>query len=448
MPLSDVVNVKISRETTAVSQAGFGILNIVGPNLNSENRIEYFSTDDLTGLGAKLYGGSSAPEYIAALAAASANPKPSSVAVSQAISDKLLDFATGTWTAGDIKITVNGTEYTVLFNTNKTTSIDDIATAIQAHADISTAVALDDVITVTPVEGALLAITVDLSEVTGTLEYAPSTSVTEAYNTALDAIKAADNDWYGLILTSRVQADVELVAVWAEANEKQFVTASADTDIVDTTATADTTSIAAVVKAAAYARTYVLYDPNAATKFGDAGWLAGMLARIPGSYTGMFKKAYGTSAAKLLPSQSKNALDKNANVYELIGGVNILRESKCGEGEYFDIIHFADWVKARVTEAVFALLARSAKIPYTPEGLISVRGEIDQVLQQGVDNGGFSQEDYDENKDQIGGYSITIPAFESISSVDKSARILNNVKFKGYLAGAIHAVTINGTVVY
>jgi len=98
--INEIVNVSITRETQAVSQTGFGILNVLGKNLNSGNRIEYFSTDDLAALSAMLSGGSAAEEYIAALSVAAQVPKPTQIAISQRIALKILTDDAGTYTAG------------------------------------------------------------------------------------------------------------------------------------------------------------------------------------------------------------------------------------------------------------------------------------------------------------------------------------------------------------
>ena len=452
MSLSDIVNVSISRETSAVSQVGFGIINIIGKNLNSSNRIEYFSTDSLPAIAAALAGGTSAPEYIAASAAASAKPKPVKVAISQVIAPKILTDDEGTLLTDDIvKVTVNGTEVSETYDTSKDTTLTNLATAIQGLTPVATATYDNGAhtITITPAADTVLKVEFDLSGVTsGTMAaFTLSTGAnSEEYDTALGKVLLLDNDWYGLICTSRVQADVEKVMTWVEANEKMFVTASSEANIKDQTEAADTTTIAYTNKSNAYARTYVLYKGDAATKFGDAGWLGGLLPRTPGSYTGMFKKAFGSAVDALNPTEAKNILDKNANTYQTINGVNIVRESKSGDGEYFDVIHFIDWLTARISENVFGLFARSDKTPFTPEGLFAIRGEIDKVLSAGVSAGGISNEAYNEDGDQIGGYSITMPDYSTILSNDKAERTLNNIKFAAWLAGAIHAGKIFGTV--
>lgn len=355
MPLSDIVNITISRDAPTVSQAAFGVENICGPNLKGDSKILYFNTNDLSEVASALTGGTDAPEYKAALSIASQSPAPRTFAISRKDGN-------------------------------------------------------------------------------------------EDYDEALAAIKLIDNDWYGLTITSRTAADVLLAAKWAEANKKVFWTASSASRIIDTAFSTDdgkdeeTDSIAAILKARSYVRSYSLYHGSADTEFPEAGFLGSLLARQPGSYTGMFKNIVGIGTSSLTPTNSKNALDKNCNIYQLISGISMVRESTSGQGEFFDIIHFIDWIVSRLGEAVFGYLAKLDKVPFTSEGLVGLKSVMDQIGQLGISVGGFSPISYNEDGTQIGGFSCTVPRIEDVLDADRSARKLTGVKFRGFLAGAIHAV--------
>jgi hypothetical protein len=78
--------------------------------------------------------------------------------------------------------------------------------------------------------------------------------------------------------------------------------------------------------------------------------------------------------------------------------------------------------------------------------MASIRGEIEKVLKIGALRGGISEYSQDSNKFQNGGYVVTLPAFEDIPAADKATRTLRGVTFTAWLAGAIHAVEINGIV--
>lgn len=450
--LSEIVNVSITRETQAVSQAGFGIVNILGKNLNSASRLQYFSVSDLQALSAVLLGGTNAPEYLAAQSIAAQSPRPVQFAVSSVLAPKIITDNAGTFTAGSIVVAVNGTAVTQAFSTDKDTTMTALAAQIQALATVATAVynSGSHIITITPEANTPLSISVNVSGITGTMT-ATVTAGTEmeTYTQALNNIKLYDNGWYGLVVCDRDSSDVQLIAAWAESNTKIYMTTSADANIVDVSDVSDTTSIAALLKASGYLRSGVIYHATAASAYPEAGYLANKLCRTPGSYTAMFKAIAGLAVSSLTTTQLNNARDKNVVVYTSTSAINMTWDGKMASGEYLDVVHFIDWFSARMAEGVFGLLAREPKVPYTPEGLAAIRAEMEKVGEAGIEAGGLSKTLYDDvTKLQIGGFYVTMPLFSSISANDKANRELNNVKFTGFLAGAIHLVTIEGTITY
>jgi hypothetical protein len=102
----------------------------------------------------------------------------------------------------------------------------------------------------------------------------------------LSAILDEDSAWYGLVLTERVKATQLAAAEWTEANEKLFITASADADILNVSATDDLIS---TLKNTRYFRTAVLYHTNAATEYPDAAWAGRVFTIQPGAETWALK---------------------------------------------------------------------------------------------------------------------------------------------------------------
>jgi hypothetical protein len=270
-----------------------------------------------------------------------------------------------------------------------------------------------------------------------------------AYEDALNAILLESNDFYGVLCAVRTTADQKSVAKWVQANGRACILSSDDANIIGQTESGDTTSIAHEIKHNAYDRTTVIYHAEADTECLDAGSMGYLLALQPGSYTGAFKTFAGCSTNKLNATQTKNAHDKYCSTYEEIAERNMLLFGWTGSGEYFDIIVFADWVKARLTENNFKVLANAVKNPFTDAGITAHENATRQILQMGIDAGGFSPMSYDKTTGvQTGGYSTTFPKSSSISAIDKAARSLTNCKFKGWLAGAIHTVAIEGTIAF
>ena len=167
MPISDIVNVQITRETQTVSQAGFGTLMILGTHKAFNDRIRYYSSISEV---AEDFDSNSL-EYIAAQDAFAQSPRPTRLAIGRRNADDVtilietaqsgFDYTTtinGTGvtidstavaqestveldadlvTSNSIAITVNGNVLTPIpFNTDHLTTMQDIQTAIEAEPNI------------------------------------------------------------------------------------------------------------------------------------------------------------------------------------------------------------------------------------------------------------------------------------------------------------------------
>ncbi len=443
MDVSNIVTVNLTRETRTVSQVGFGTILIFGPNLNVNARLARYSS--LPALALELAGGTNALEYKAAQAILSQSPRVVSFAVGYQAGQKVITDNGGTYTAGSISVTINGTEITQAFTTDKDTTLTALAAQIAAHDAVDTAVynSGTHAITITPNSGFLLAVTVATAGITGTMTTTLSSIATEDPVDSLAAIRLYDDDWYGLIYVDRTQADVEAVAAWTEANNKIFRTASADANCIDLSASADTTSIMAKLKAAGYDRSGVIFHPDAATAFPDAAELGKVFPYHPGSYTMAFKTLGGITRTILSETQSANARAKNGDTYETTGGVNMVYEGKMASGEYFDVIVFCDWLTARVKEFVFRAFVAQLKVAYDDDGIQSVRNAAEFPFAEGIAYKGLTPTKYDSDNRQIGGYYFIVPALEDIPAGDKAARVLTGFEAIGFLAGAIHKTVIS-----
>lgn len=431
MSLQDIVNVTITRQTKAVSRVGFGTPMILGTNKGFTDLIKFYANynavlDDFLATD---------PEALAAAAVFSQSPTVSQLAIGRR--------ATGDNVVVTVATVTNSTLYTCTINgTAFTFTSDSDATAIEIGAGLVAAInAGSEPVTATDnLDG-----TYDLDpDVAGTafsvkLDSRQTMALTTSQTVGEDLsdIDQENSNWYGLILTSRVQADQEAAAAWTETQQKILGLGSANADIVDVADASDTTTIAAVVKANSYARTFVMYLSNAASQYPEAALFGVILSQDPGSYTAAFKTLAGITVDNLTQTQETNALAKYANIYTEVGGVNITRVGTVGEGEYIDIIIFVDWLQARMTERLYSLLVNGLKLPYTEEGLTAVEGEIRAQLTDGISAGGLAASPAP---------TVTVPDIADISTTDKANRELNDVEFTATLAGAIHKITVQGTV--
>ena len=426
--LEEIVNVTITRETTAVSRAGFGTMLICAPSV-----VFTALTQIYTSAAAMLTDGflSTDSAYLAAVAAFAQSPSVTQVKIGRRQVDNVVVTVSTVIDSTDYTTTINGTTFTYnsgVAATNLTIAAGIVA-AINLGAEPVTATDnLDGTYDLdADVAGTAFSVAVDNNQTIGAL-VAADTVANDLAN-----IKAADNDWYALVLTSRTQADVEAAALFIEGEQKIFVTATSDVNTYDS---GSTTDLAYVLKAAAYDRTAVIFSGDP-TEFADAAWLGKQLTTDPGSSTWAFKTLSTITADSLTPTQSTNIRNKNANTYETIGGVNVTREGKMASGEFIDIIRGVDWLQARLVERIYSRIVNLPKIPFTDGGIAIVETEIRAQLAEGIANGLLASSPQ---------YTVTVPLAADVSAVDKANRLLPDVSFTATLAGAVHSVTINGVV--
>lgn len=255
---------------------------------------------------------------------------------------------------------------------------------------------------------------------------------------SLDAIQAVNNDWYALALLDRTSGTVQEAASWIEARTKIFGTASDDPNIINVPVGVDQTSIAAILNNLGYVRTFVLYHQDANSDYPECAWFGDCLPLTPGSETWAFKTLSSIAYSDLSANQSNNARSKRANTYEYVAGFGITQNGTMAQGEYIDIIRGVDWLTSTIQAYVFTILVQSPKLPYTDAGITAVEAQVRRALNEGITNNFIASTPE---------YTVTVPRASEISSADKAARILRNVRFQATLAGAIQAVRINGTVV-
>lgn len=101
------------------------------------------------------------------------------------------------------------------------------------------------------------------------------------------------------------------------------------------------------------------------------------------------------------------------------------------------VVRARDYLNDKIETALLNLLLNQpgGKIPFTDAGKAQVRTVIDNILDKAVNLGILS-----------GYVATTIP--DDISFSDQAARILQDVEWTGYLAGAIHFIVVSGKLTY
>ncbi len=316
----------------------------------------------------------------------------------------------------------------VLTSVHTTSSL---ATYLETLTEALTGVtssATTDTITLTHASGA--GYLLDVKEWSTNFELSDTTA-DPGLATDLAAIKAFDNNWYGLALDSNSEAEIEVAALFVETEKKLFVPNSSDYGCEDAGVTNDVMSD---IQDAAYARTGVLYSRSRLLSYSGAAWMAKQFTQNPGSDTWMFKTLASVTVDTLSASGRAAILAKNGNCYTATSGVNMTEEGKSGAGEYFDITRFVDWLRAEIQFRVFSALVNNSKIPFTDAGIDLIQSIIMGALKFGVERGGLVK----------GTLSCSFPLVADIDSATKATRRLSDGVFAGTLAGAIHGLDISG----
>lgn len=448
MALSDIVNVTITLESVRVTQAGFGIPLILAsdcPAGFTERYRVYTEIGQLEDDGFSVTGAT----YLCASAIFAQDPHPTTVAVGRQALKPTLRWAV-------TPVATNSVNYAAEFNGNALSYDSDAnATAAEIIAGLksdidalSLAVTVSDQTTYMRVvansAGAWFNMKVATDHINlGRLAIAMD-HADPGVATDLNAILDENPDFYVVLNNFNSQAMAVALAVWTEANGRMFICGTQDSKAISLSKANDTDQSSALstpgaLQKADYFRSAAIYHPDN-SQFIDAAWAGSALWTDPGSETWAFKRLAGVDSYALTATQRTNLVAKAANFYETVAGVNVVSNTgTVASGEYIDTIRFRDWLKAVIESDIAAALIRASaagkKIPYTDAGISTFQGIILARLQEGVTVGGLADDPAPK---------CTVPKASTVSTADKEARELNDVKFDGTLAGAVHSINISG----
>ena len=259
------------------------------------------------------------------------------------------------------------------------------------------------------------------------------TSADPGIATDLAEIVAIDPAFYEIVLDSNSPAEVLAAAAWTETTKYLLSADTADTDTLDPVSTTD---IAAQLATLKYRRTNLWYSPY------DGEYLVAritskLLTYDPGVATRAYKTVTGIPAYTLNTTQEGSLNAKYCNHYQTVAGVDVTRDGRLANSEFIDVIRFADWVEARIQERIFGLLVLNDKLPYTLDSRALILGEILAQLKEGIRVGGLAA-DPEPVADA--------PLPSEVSPSNRANRLYPDFTFSATLAGAIHLLRIEGTL--
>ncbi|WP_380183577.1 DUF3383 family protein [Kalamiella sp. sgz302252] len=283
-------------------------------------------------------------------------------------------------------------------------------------------------------------------------------TLAEAVNAALEYAS-----WYGLAVATTaddVLNDDEIIAAAAAiesaGQSRVFAVTTGDDAVLDATSTTD---LAARLKAAGYARTFVQYSTH--SRFAAISAFArAFTVDFNGSNTTLtlkFKTEPGVTYETLSASQAAALESKRANVYVLFANDSaILQQGVMTNGDFFDERHGLDWLQNYVQTNLYNLLYTSAsKIPQTEAGITRLMTNVEASMDQAVTNGLVAPGIWNGSDiGQLGagdtltkGYYVYAQPLALQSQADREARKAPVIQVACKLAGAVHYADVQINVV-
>lgn len=172
----------------------------------------------------------------------------------------------------------------------------------------------------------------------------------------------------------------------------------------------------------------------------------GHLASLPvGSVTWKFHELRGITPRYLTTTALDQVELDNAIAYVMKAGQGQLSEGTLANGEYIDVIHGQDWVKADMENEISHALVQAAKfntkLPYDARGIGAVRAAATTTLERAFNNGIVATTD-----EGLKDYTINALSRSESDPQDRNERIYRGLSFEFGLAGAIHEVRVKGAI--
>lgn len=442
MALSEHVLLTITEDSVGVARAGFGVPLILAYNVPvgfTERVRTYTDFADLI----VDFPATDDPTYIAAQQMFAQDPHPTQVKVGRGALPPTKRYTLSVVTvrdSHDYQVTVRGEgfdEETVTYTSDASATDAEIAAGLVSAIN---AVVGNNYVAAGATSP--FTVTADAAADYFTIEVLDPTDLSIAENhadpgvaTDLAAILLADSDWYGLHTMFNSDAYVKAAAAFIESNKKLYVFDVNETEAITDTADG-TQGTLDDIAALSYSRVAGCYHPRSHEMLAAAMY-GRTLPLEPGSETWAYKTLSGVTAATLTSTHRTNLDARNATYYKTEAGIDITWQGKTSDGDYIDITRGLDWLEDDMTKSVFEVLAGLDKVPFTDAGVALIEAEVRGSLRRAVQRTILSDDPAP---------TVTVPRVADVSTTDKAARRLPDVKFSATLAGAIHKVVINGVV--
>ena len=274
----------------------------------------------------------------------------------------------------------------------------------------------------------------------------PESSAT--YENVSETLKRAlsEKPFYGFHITSfKEAADVKAAAAWAEENEKLFGFEFADVSSIPVT---NFNFFRSFGMYSGTADGYGTESQPEENKFAALALMAKCFGYKAGTETWHLKELKLVTPSVLTTEQKNTLASKNINSYLRYANVNCSIGGKTLGGEWIDVIRFADWLKAKIQINAFNALRQNPKLPFTDAGIGLIEGAVLSALSEGTSVGGISPTEFDDDGNEIAGYTVKMPRALDFEEGARKTRKLTGCEYTARLAGAIHLVEIKGHLTF
>jgi len=249
--------------------------------------------------------------------------------------------------------------------------------------------------------------------------------------------------WYVICPAGIAESEYERIAEWTEAHIKQFAyTFLQKSDPVGSV----------------YYRSHgwcglvtdndLPEDVPEANAYLHCAIVAKALSYPAGSETWAFKTLAAVYPSNLSSTLKKLITEGHSNYFAQYAGRNISMNAQVRAGEWIDVIRGRDWLQNDMQLRIYNLLIMNPKIPFTNSGIALVQNEMIASLKTARGRGIVAEDEYDEDGNLIPGFTTSVPNSMSLTATQKASRVLSDCRFSARLAGAIHAVQVNGVLTY
>lgn len=242
----------------------------------------------------------------------------------------------------------------------------------------------------------------------------------------LNEMVKKNKDFYYLTCVEQGDEEIMALAEWISTSDRLYGATTSNVELAETLR-------------GQYDNLFLVVHDQPETYVAE-GLIATCAPRMIGSFTWTFKNVKGVPAVGYDNTEINQIEAANASTYIEEAGLLMNSHGVCTSGEYIDIIQATHFLKARMAESVFRLLALNEQIPYTDGGIALVVAEVEKVLDLSFKMGIVADEE------GIPLYSITPPRRKDIPKNTIAKRILPDVRWRCIVAGAIENVEIRGVL--